>query len=72
MSSAPHENSGSLAPDSYSFDADADIVAGHLKARAMDRWVLLGCSLIGSIGIAILLFVLATSALTPAIGVNTR
>lgn len=49
--------------DDWYFDTRPDIVPTHLSARAVERKVLLGCALVGMIGIVILLAIVAGSSL---------
>lgn len=47
------------AIDGWKFDGTTELVAGHLEARAMQRKVLIGCTLVGLVGVGILLTVIA-------------
>ena len=51
--------------DAWYFDAAPELVQSHLEARVMQRRVLLGCTLVGLVGIVILIAVLAGAPYTP-------
>ncbi|MFT5508271.1 MAG: hypothetical protein ACI89J_001345 [Hyphomicrobiaceae bacterium] len=57
MSLSPQEVN-SIAAQSGAAE-DADIIGGHLDARSTQRRVLMHCSLVGLIGVAILVSIIA-------------
>lgn len=61
MNYSLNENHAAAGVDNWYFDGEAPIVPGHLAARKADRQVLLGCSIVGMIGIGILLVIVAGS-----------
>lgn len=51
--------------DTWYFDATPELVQSHLEARAMQRRVLLGCTLVGLVGVIILIAILAGTLNAP-------